>query len=290
MSRAVPAQDVTPMTMMIVTVEPPRTVASTIANGRNGITRNQSVSRCSGATQPVVVAGGDADRRPDEHGDQGGGDADGRDTRAPTPAVPAWSGPSRRCPARTPRRRVQEFTSGLVTLMVSGGNRTGARMAAMMKKTRMPSPSIPARWVRNCANWARASAAGPARCRPCGWSATLCRLLVAGHQDLPRVDHGVEQVGHEVGQHDPDGEEQEDGLQQGHVRAAAGHRTDSSPRPGQEKTVSTVIAPDTNPRFRKMRGDGRQQQVPGTACRRRTMNLSTALRGPCEVVLVHLRP
>ena len=42
--RAVPAHEVMPMTMIRLRVLGPSTVASTIASGRKGITRNQSVT------------------------------------------------------------------------------------------------------------------------------------------------------------------------------------------------------------------------------------------------------
>ncbi len=42
-----PGQLVTPMTIAMLSSDRPRTLASTIASGRNGITRNQSVSRIS---------------------------------------------------------------------------------------------------------------------------------------------------------------------------------------------------------------------------------------------------
>ena len=45
-----PGHDVTAMTMMMLVSERLSTEASTIANGRNGITRNQSVSRISTAS------------------------------------------------------------------------------------------------------------------------------------------------------------------------------------------------------------------------------------------------
>ena len=44
-SSAVPGHDVTPMTMTMLSSDRPSTVAITIASGRNGITRNHSVSR-----------------------------------------------------------------------------------------------------------------------------------------------------------------------------------------------------------------------------------------------------
>src|ERR1022692_81795 len=47
MIRAVPGQEVTPITKMITPSEGPRVLASTIASGRNGTTRNQSVTRIS---------------------------------------------------------------------------------------------------------------------------------------------------------------------------------------------------------------------------------------------------
>ena len=63
----------------------PRTVASTIASGRNGITRNHSVSRNRLAADPAgEVPDGDADQGADHHRDQRGGEADEqRDPRAP---------------------------------------------------------------------------------------------------------------------------------------------------------------------------------------------------------------
>src|SRR3954465_2378187 len=45
MIRAVPGQDVTPMTMMMFVNDRPRTEASTIASGRNGNTENQPEDR-----------------------------------------------------------------------------------------------------------------------------------------------------------------------------------------------------------------------------------------------------
>ncbi len=44
-SSAVPGQLVTPMTITMLSRTRPRTLAITIASGRNGITRNHSVSR-----------------------------------------------------------------------------------------------------------------------------------------------------------------------------------------------------------------------------------------------------
>ena len=46
-SRAVDGQEVIPMTMMMFSTDAPSTAASAIASGRNGITRNHSVSRIS---------------------------------------------------------------------------------------------------------------------------------------------------------------------------------------------------------------------------------------------------
>ena len=45
--RATYGHDVTPMTRMMFHTDGPRMRASTIASGRNGITRNQSVKRIS---------------------------------------------------------------------------------------------------------------------------------------------------------------------------------------------------------------------------------------------------
>ena len=50
-SRAIDGQEVMPITMMMFWIDGPSTAASTIASGRNGITRNHSVSRIS--TEPT---------------------------------------------------------------------------------------------------------------------------------------------------------------------------------------------------------------------------------------------
>jgi hypothetical protein len=47
MIRAVPGHEVIPITKMITPSDGPRVLASTIASGRNGTTRNQSVTRIS---------------------------------------------------------------------------------------------------------------------------------------------------------------------------------------------------------------------------------------------------
>ena len=52
MSRAGWGQDVIPITMMMLRTDGPRIAASTIASGRNGITRNHSVIRIS--TPPIL--------------------------------------------------------------------------------------------------------------------------------------------------------------------------------------------------------------------------------------------
>ena len=48
-SRAIDGHDVIPITRMMLRIDGPSTAASTIASGRNGITRNHSVSRISSA-------------------------------------------------------------------------------------------------------------------------------------------------------------------------------------------------------------------------------------------------
>ena len=49
MTRAVPGQDVIPITMITLRTFGPRMEASTIASGRKGMTRNHSVTRISTA-------------------------------------------------------------------------------------------------------------------------------------------------------------------------------------------------------------------------------------------------
>ena len=81
MMRAVPGHDVTAMTITMFHSDRSSTAASTMASGRNGMTRNQSVRRISTRVDPPPEeAGGDADdgadhdrqqrrRRPDEQAD-----------------------------------------------------------------------------------------------------------------------------------------------------------------------------------------------------------------------------
>ena len=71
-SNAVPGHDVTPITMMMLTRDRPSTVARAMASGRNGITRNHSVSRKKiRPTQPAEEAGHQSDQGADHHRDQG---------------------------------------------------------------------------------------------------------------------------------------------------------------------------------------------------------------------------
>ena len=52
-SRAIDGHDVIPITRMMFWIDGPSTAASTIASGRNGITRNHSVSRIR--IEPVTL-------------------------------------------------------------------------------------------------------------------------------------------------------------------------------------------------------------------------------------------
>ena len=84
-SRAVDGHDVIPMTRMMFWIDGPRTAASTIASGRNGITRNHSVRRISTASvqppkKPAVIP----TTEPMTHRQDRGGEADEQaDARAP---------------------------------------------------------------------------------------------------------------------------------------------------------------------------------------------------------------
>ena len=143
------------MTMMMFSSEAPSTVASTMASGRNGMTRNQSVSRSRMRADPAaVVARRDADQRADHHRDDGGGDADEqRDPRAPDDAAPAPSGRSRRCRAGSPATAAAgSVPVALVTSRsVAGEEQRSQRAPATTKTTRMIE-------------------AGHARCAACGSS------------------------------------------------------------------------------------------------------------------------
>ena len=146
-SSAVPGQLVTPMTSDDVEQRPrPARVASTIASGRNGMTRNHSVSRnriapaqpskkpeASPITVPITI------------------EIDGRDRarRTARSARPrsAGSGPSgrcRRCPAST---RVDGGSStppvALVTSSPSGSASSGASTATSDEERRTARPTMP---------------------------------------------------------------------------------------------------------------------------------------------------
>jgi hypothetical protein len=143
--------DVTPITTMITNSEGPRIDARTIASGRNGITRNQSVSRIRTtsdfppkypATIPItapIATEMSVAKSPTM--------SDGRDphtvsvnTERPKLSVPngkwrlgGWSG--------TP---VQVHVGSSPSLLAM----SGANTATAMKKTRAPRPIIPNRFLR----------------------------------------------------------------------------------------------------------------------------------------------
>ena len=150
-SRAVPGHEVMPMTTMMLIREAPSTVARTIASGRNGITRNQSVNRLSTRPNPprkypdmipitvpinidMTVAASPTTRL----------------IRAPHTIRARIERPLSSVPSGNPA------VGGLigspvawVTLIVLAGNSTGANSARAMKIARTTRPSIPPRWDRN---------------------------------------------------------------------------------------------------------------------------------------------
>ena len=162
MSRAVLGHDVMPITRMMFRTDGPRIAASTIASGRNGITRNHSVSRMRIALRSAAEeAGEDADHGADDDRDQRRREADEQaDARAPDELRPARCGRGCRCrAARTPTGvahvglSIVLTASQLVVVRRARARRAPSRRSA----TRTPRPIIPGRWRRYCAQ-ARASA------------------------------------------------------------------------------------------------------------------------------------
>ena len=131
--------------------------------------------------------------------------------RPPVAVTAVWSGPTMSCGSDREDREDQEDRRA--PIRPSGRRRSGGNSA--------PAP---------------ANAPDAAR-RPCsGSTRQSC--------PDPRVEGAVDEVGHEVRQHDRHAEEQEDALED-RVVAGVSASTDSVPSPGQLNTTSTVIAPAT---------------------------------------------
>src|SRR3954453_6292100 len=233
---AVPGQLVTPITIATLNRERPSTLASTIASGRNGITRNHSVSR--NRISPIHPS-----KKPDAS-----------PIRVPITIEIAVANSPTNSEIRDPQisrvstdRPVSSVPSGysadggsstppvaLVTSRPSGLASSGANTATNTKRVSSTSPNTPARFDRNRRHVLRAAAARRRRvtCRgvrrtsavpllmpdPWAWSRQARPPGACGSCPHPGVQQAVDQVGAQVRGNDRRGGDQERPLQHPVVR------------------------------------------------------------------------
>src|SRR3954447_21285713 len=161
MSNAVPGQLVTPITMAMLSSDRPRMLARTMASGRNGMTRNHSVSRNSAAAgHPSKNPDISPSRVPITIEIAVASSPTSSETRAPQMSSvstdrPLSSVPSGNCADGDSSTSPVAF----VTCRPSASASSGAASATRTNAVRMHSPRTPARFARNSCQVRRSEAA-----------------------------------------------------------------------------------------------------------------------------------